>query len=95
MGDRQRAPPPAQAVALELEAAQHRRPDTERIEGAEQVMLEARLDHLSAAHGAARLRLCLEHEHVPAGLGEHVRRRQAVRARADHDRLRGHGASAR
>ncbi|NCL73394.1 hypothetical protein AIIKEEIJ_00831 [Rhodococcus sp. YH1] len=44
------------------------------------------------ADGAADLVLLLEHQNVPAGVGEHGRRGQAVLAGADDDGVDGLGA---
>jgi hypothetical protein len=87
MRDGERRATPAQAVTLELERANRRRGGRERIEGAEQVAGESRLDELAALDGSTGRALGLQHQHLPTPLGEHVRRHQAVVARTDHDRV--------
>ena len=76
----------------EVERAHDRRRDAERVERAEEVVHEAGMGELGAAHRAARLGLRLEHEHPPAGVGEQVGGDQPVRARPDHDRVGSHGS---
>jgi hypothetical protein len=77
---------PTEAPALELQPADVRRRDSERVKAAEQIVRKARLDQLSRAHRSARLGRLLQHEHVPAPIGEKVRRHEPVVARADNDR---------
>ena len=90
VGEDERAVPPAQAPALELERRDRGGGDGERVEGAEDVVDEAGLGELGRADGAARGGLRLEHVHRPARVGEVVGGDEPVRARADDDGV-GHG----
>ena len=90
VGDDDRRRAPAQPVLLEPQPAHVRRAGAERVERAEAVVREAGLGQRRAAHGAARLGLRLEHEDLPARVGEQVGGDEPVRARADDDGVR-HG----
>ncbi len=86
--------PPAQAVPLQFQPAQHRRRGAQRIERAAQVALKTRRRDLRGPHGPARFRLGLQHEGLPAGVGQQVRGDQAVVTGADHDGVDGgHGTA--
>jgi hypothetical protein len=76
---------PLEAVPLERQGADVRRRDRERVERAEEVVPVARLDQLRRSDGAAGLRLLLEDDDVPAGVGEDVRGDEPVRAGPDDD----------
>ena len=86
---------PAQAVALERPAREHRRGDRRGVDRREHVVTEARERELLGGHRAAGARRGLEHEHVAPGLGQRDRGRQPVRPRADDDRRPGHAAPSR
>ncbi len=81
---RGRTPPP-QPVGLEVERAHDRRRRPERVEGAEQVVHVPRVGELAAADGATGLGLRLEHEDLPAGVGEHVGGDETIGTGPDHD----------
>ncbi len=83
--ERERSPAPAQPVRLQLQGAHDGRRDAERVERAAEVVDEAGVGELGAAHRAARLGLRLEHEHPPSRVGETVRGDQPVRTGADDD----------
>ena len=95
VGDDGRRLGPGQAVRLEVEAGQRGRRAGQRVEGAEQVVAEPGCGHLGGADGAAGLGLCLEHEHVPAGVGEDVGGDETVRPGADDHGVDDVGAHAR
>ena len=59
----------------------------EGVDSRADVVDKTRQRQLSRAHTAADGRFRLEHEHAPAGGGDHDGRRQTVRARPDHDRI--------
>jgi len=79
---------PADAPALDLQSPDVRRGERQGVERAEQIVREARLDQLSGTNRPARLRRLLQHQHIPAAVGEQIRRHEAVVAGADHDRVR-------
>ena len=78
---------PPQPVGLEAEPPHRRRHDRERIERAKQIVSEAGRGDLGGADRAARLAVGLEHQHVPAGIGEDIGGDEAVRPCADDDRI--------
>ena len=88
MGEGKRAAPPGEAEALQTERANDRRRSRKRMEGAEDVVAEARLGQLGGADCATRLALGLEDLDLPAGVGKQVRADETVRPRADDDRVR-------
>src|SRR5829696_1823152 len=81
---------PLEPVALEVEPAQHGRGGGQRVERAEHVVAKAGLDELGGPHGASHLLLLLEHDDVPAPVGEQVGGDETVVTRADDDGIR-HG----
>ncbi len=83
MRDGHRVAQPAQAVGLEVERAQHRRGDSEGVEGREAVVPVAGQRQLRGADRATRLGLGFEDEDVPALVGQQVGGHQPVRAGAD------------
>ena len=88
MREHERAVAPLEPVPLELEPPECGRRSRERVEGAEDVVSESRLDQLRRPHRAARLRLGLEDVDRPARVGEHVRSDEPVRPGPDHDGVR-------
>ena len=74
-------------VLGQRQAAQERRRERERVDGGAHVVAESGQGQLRAAEAAADRRRGLEHEHRAARLGERDRRRQAIRPRADDDRI--------
>jgi hypothetical protein len=87
MAQHERRPPPLEAVGLEAEALEWRRRRGQRIEGAEPVVGEARFGELAATHRAARVGVGLEHDHVPARVGQHIGGDEPVGPAPDHDRV--------
>jgi hypothetical protein len=83
----ERRPAPPQSVRREVEVAHHRRRHAEGIEGTEDVVYEARVGQLGAAHRPTRLGLGFEHHDAPTGIGKQVGRHQAVGPGADHHRV--------
>lgn len=84
---------PLQTVRIEVEPAQHRRGRAERVERAVQVAGVPRCRHLGRSDRTADRVGALQHQGVPACVGEQVRGDQPVVAAAnDHrvDRLGGH-----
>lgn len=85
VGEHGRRVHPLQPVALQLEVGEHGGRHAERVERAEAVDDETRLERLRAAHGAAGFVLRFEQQDVPPPIGEQVGRGQAVGAGADDD----------
>ncbi len=79
---------PFQPVLLQLQGADRRRCLGQGVERAEQVADVFGVQVAVAADGSARLVLRLQDLDLPARVREHVRRHQAVRSGADHDRVR-------
>ncbi len=80
---------PPQPVALQRQATDDRRSRGQRIEGAEQVVAKAGGGHLRGANGAARLRVGLQDQHVPAGIGQEVGGDEPVGPCANYDCIAG------
>ncbi|PSK65483.1 hypothetical protein B0E53_02540 [Micromonospora sp. MH33] len=78
---------PAQAVLLQPQRAQDGRRRAERIERAEQVGGEARPQHLRRPDRASGRVVGLQHEDVPAGVGQQVGGDQTVMPRPDDNRV--------
>ncbi len=76
--------PPAQPVRLQAESGDHRRRRRHRVEGAEGVVDEVGVHVSVAAHRTADVGLGLDQQHLPAGVGQQVRRHQTVRPGAHH-----------
>ena len=76
---------PGQPVGLEVQRRDDRRRRGQRVERAEEVVAEAGRGDLAGPHGAARLGVRLEHDHVPALVGEDVGGHQPVGAGTDDD----------
>jgi len=72
---------------VEAERPEDGRRGPQRVERAEAVVDEPRLDQLAGADGPARLVLGLVHDHRPAAIGEHVRGYEPVVTGADHHRV--------
>jgi hypothetical protein len=85
MREHERAVPPAQAPRLELQGADRRRRDGQRVERREEIVHEARLDELGGLDRPAGLLLGLEDVDAPTGVDQVVCGDEAVRPRPDHD----------
>ena len=77
---------PAQPVVLQAQPADDAGPGRQRVEGAVEVV-DVAGDDLRGGDGTAHLRRRLQHDRVPAGLGEGVRRDEPVRSGTDDDRV--------
>ncbi len=87
VGDVDLGPGPLEAVALEAERGQRRRPDRHRVDRRALVVDEPGHGHFRAAGAAADRRCGLDHGHRDAAAGQRRRAGQAVGAGADDDRV--------
>ena len=87
MRDDRRRLPPAQAMVLEPQRREDRRTRAERVERTAHVVHITGLDQLGRPNGTARIRLCFEDDDPPTVVSEQIGGDEAVRARADDDRI--------